>query len=401
MKRLKQTLNDYALFGGSPILEQLLPFGQLYLPSWEKYKKEMKSIFTRQYYTNQGPLAQELEVRLSEFFGVKHVICVSNESVGLMMAVKSMELNGKVVVPSFSFVAGAQSIKWAGLEPVFCDVNIDTHHINSKTLEAAIERDVTAILAVNLWGGTCNPTEIEHFAAAHNLRLYFDSSHAFGCTVSSESRVGQFGDMEIFSFHKSQILNAIEGACITTNEDDLAARLRNIRSSYGAGRRVEIPLTSNGRMSEAQAALALMSLEEFQQHVGQNKQQFSKYQHTVDRIPGLQILEPRDVRDSNNQYVVCNILVEEFGLTRDQLYEILQAENIHVERYFYPGVHCMPPFHTSGKVQESLSNTDRLCERLIQFPIGSSVTDEIITNIGELLSEVRKDADQINRNWVK
>jgi dTDP-4-amino-4,6-dideoxygalactose transaminase len=107
--------HEFALLGGAAAFERMLPVGQLYFPSWDRYKTAMRGIFERRYYTNQGPLVQQLEERLQDYLGVKHAICVTNATIGLMMAAEALDLTGKVVLPSFTFIASAQSLSWTGI----------------------------------------------------------------------------------------------------------------------------------------------------------------------------------------------------------------------------------------------------------------------------------------------
>src|SRR5450830_1647259 len=203
---------NFAFFGAKPTFDKPLPIGQLYFPSWERYEAAFKGIFERQYYNNNGPLHHELEEKLQQFLGVKHVICVSNATFGLMMVADAMELTGKVILPSFTFAASAQALTWAGLKPVFCDIDLDTHQIDIDKIEVLIDKDVSAIMGVNLWGGACNQKALIELADAHGIHLYFDSAHAFGCRVDGVA-IGNFGRAEVFSFHATKILSATEGGC--------------------------------------------------------------------------------------------------------------------------------------------------------------------------------------------
>ncbi|MGK5015846.1 aminotransferase class I/II-fold pyridoxal phosphate-dependent enzyme [Janthinobacterium sp. HLS12-2] len=388
----------FALFGAAPAFESPLPVGQLYFPSWERYESAFRDIFERQYYTNQGPLTAQLEARLQDFLGVRHVICVSNATIGLMMAAEAMQLRGKVILPAFTFVASAQSLSWTGLEPVFCDADASTGQIDLAQIEALIDDEVSAIMGVNLWGGACDPLALEALAHKHGLQLYFDSAHAFGCALD-DRKIGNFGQLEVFSFHATKILSASEGGCISTNDDELAARLRNIRSSYGAGHTVPVVKTSNGRMSEAQAAIALMSLEDFPANQQNNAAQFQAYAEGLRDIPGITLTQPGGVSFSNYQYLVCSIDSERFGLERDRLMELLKAENVLARRYFYPGIHrCIPYAEKFPAYQSRLPQTDTLCASSMQLPIGALLTLEDIARICELLARAQRDATAIEQH---
>ncbi len=369
-----------AILGGTPMFQAPIPVGQLYFPSWDRYELAFGKIFERKYYTNHGPLLQELEEALESYLGVKHVICVTNATIGLMMAAEALELTGKVIVPSFTFIASIQSLAWSNIEPVYCDVDPKTHQINADHVADLISDEVSGIMAVNLWGGACSITTLQALADEHNLKLFFDSAHAFGCKTDIGS-IGQFGMLEVFSFHATKILSAAEGGCVCTNDESIAARLRNIRSSYGAGVQVDVVKTSNGRMSEAQAALALMSLEDFPVNRDNNEKLFRAYKTLLDQIPGLNIMSPSGVTRSNYQYLVCEVDEHIFGLSRDNLIAILEAENVQARRYFYPGAH---------KIMESsttLPVTDHLCKVCIQLPVGSQVSFDDVKGICEVIAQ--------------
>ena len=375
-----------AALGGEPAFATPLPVGQLYFPSWERYERAMKGIFERGWYTNHGPLAQEFEERLARFFGVKHAIVVTNATVGLLMALKCLDLEGKVVVPGFTFIASAQAVTWAGLEVEFCDVDPVTQQVTPATLTAAIDGDVSAILPVNLWGGTCRPAEIAAFARERGLRLVFDSAHGAGVACGGVP-LGGFGDAEVFSFHATKVLSATEGGCVCTNDDELAAKLRNMRSSYGAGPPTQVPLTSNGRFSEAQAAIGLMSLDDFPANREHNESIHRIYGDGLGSIPGLSLLVPVDTDRSNCQYAVIEVDDEACGLPRDALLRALHAERVVARRYFHPGVHRTVPYAEEAS-RWNLPVTDRLCGRLLQLPVGALVSEDDAERIVELLAQI-------------
>lgn len=397
----KMKTTKFALFGAKPAFVKPLPIGQLYFPSWERYEAAFRGIFERQYYNNNGPLHEELEEKLQQFLGVKHAICVSNATFGLMMVADAMRLSGKVILPAFTFVASAQSLTWAGLEPVFCDIDLVTHQIDIDRIGALIDEDVSAIMGVNLWGGSCNPKALSELAASNGVQLYFDSAHAFGCTVDGVP-IGNFGRAEVFSFHATKILSATEGGCICTNDDDLAARLRSIRPSYGADKPVSIVRVANARMSEAQAAIALMSLEDFSANQKNNEALYRLYETQLKAIPGLHLVKPTGVSFSNYQYLVCRMDEREFGLSRDFLIDILKAENVAARRYFYPGIHRSIPY--SQKLPQYLNrlpNTDSLCATCIQFPLGALVSAQCVERICDILMRAHQASAEISSRHEK
>ena len=397
---IKTSIDDLAVFGSMPAFKDELPVGQLNFPEWERVEAAFRGIFDRRYYTTPGPLLKELEDKLEDFFGVKHAVCMTNETTGLMIAAKALGLKGKVITPSFSFVGTAQSLTWAGLEPVFCDVDPDNHQMTAEKAATLIDDDVSAILGMHTWGNPCNPRDLEELAEGRGLQLYFDASHAFGCT-SDKVSVGNFGELEVFSFHATEVLNAAEGGCACTNDDQLAARLRNIRSSYGAGKQVPIPLTGNGRMSEAQAAMALMSLEDYPKNQKRNQGFFELYTELLGILPGIRFQCPDAKNKSNYQYIVLEIDEKEFVLSRDDLIKLLNAENLICSRYFAPGLHRTHYYcERYPQFKEALPVTDQLCRQVIQIPSGQVMNEELIREVCRLITFAHENAPEIRKKMI-
>ncbi len=366
-----------------------IPVGQLYFPSWQRYEVAFREIFDREYYNNNGPLLNELENKLQLYLGVKHVICTGSATLGLMIAAQALELSGKVIIPAHTFVATAQSLRWAGIEPVFCDVDQSTHHIDMNKLELLIDENVSGILAVNLWGGASDVVALEAVAKQHKLKLYFDSAQAFGCRVGDVA-IGNFGHLEVFSFHATKILSAGEGGCVCTNDDELAARLKAIRPSYGDENSVDIAKVANTRMSEAQAAVALMNFEDLDINMQRNENIFNLYGSRLSSIDGITLLKPSGVSQSNFQSVVCHINENKFGVSRDTLIELLKMKNILARRYFYPGVHKTLGFSGDNAF---LPVTDKLNHSTIQLPIGAFVDSPVVNAICDLIQFIQHEKD--------
>lgn len=390
MKVGKEKLNNLAINGGGRLLSRPAPVGQINFPSWERFEEKFRGIFSREYYTNHGPLLNELEAKLEKMLGVKNAICVTNGTIALIIASKALGIEGKVICPAFSFIATAQALTWANLTPVFCDVDINTHHITANEVEKLIDKDVSAILAVNLWGNSANAEELQKLADQKNIKLYFDSAQGFGSERNGVN-LASLGEASIFSFHATKILNAAEGGCICTNDDELAERIRNIRSSYGVRKVVDIPFTGNGRMSEAQAAMALLSLEDYQSNQRRNRGYYNLYKKLLADVKGLKIYEPDSNGESNYQYVVCELDEKKFGFPRDRLVEVMRAENIMSRRYFTPGIHRSPPYcNDLPQYVNALPNTDKLCASVFQLPSGQDVNHEIIQKISDIIITIHK-----------
>ena len=383
------TIKNLAHLGGTPEFADPLPVGQLYFPTWDNYQSAMQGIFDRQYYTNHGRMVQLLEQKLADFLGVKHALCVTNATIGLMMAAQALDLSGKVLVPSHTFIASPLSLWWCGLEPVFCDVDLTTHHMTPQTLDNALEDaitpDVSAVLGVHLWGSCANVPEITEWAQGHNLKIYWDCAQAMGCSINNQP-VGSFGAIEVFSLHATKVVSAGEGGCITTNDDDLAHKLRSIRSSYGVGKSVPIVKTSNGRMSEFQAAIALLSLEDYDKNVAHNATLRGIYEENLQDIAGITLEPLHGVTKSSQKSIIIRVDKKTYGLSRDDLMHALTAENVLARRYFYPGGHRTEQF--AKCTHTPLPNTDILSDTILVLPIGARISGDDVYRICQLIKKI-------------
>lgn len=387
-----------AIMGNAPLFDEPLPVGQLYCPSKERFEAIFRNLFRRRYYTNHGVLAQKLEDDLARLLGVRHVVVMTNATLSLSLACKALDLpvGGKVIVPAFTFAATVQALTWAGLEPVFCDIDPETHNISVSEVERLIATPgVCAVLGVHLWGNACDVDALQRIADERGIPIFYDAAHAIGCTTQGRP-VGGFGSCEIFSFHATKIMNATEGGCVATNDDALAERLRNLRSSYGRRKNVKTPIDGYGRFSEAQAAFGLLSLEEFPERCAENRDKMERYQTGLADVPGIQFRVPAEGERHNYQYVVLEIDENEFGLSRDELQRILEAENIIARRYFIPGMHQCPPYNELfPQYANALPVTDDLCQKVLQLPSGQPVNADAINAICHLVRFIHNNVLEI------
>jgi dTDP-4-amino-4,6-dideoxygalactose transaminase len=298
---------------------------------------------------------------------------VTNETVGMMMVASALGLTGKVILPELATDAAVASVRWAGLEPVFCEVDPLTLQIDVNAIGALIEDDVSAIMGMHAFGGVCDVNALEKLAAAKGVKLYFDASHAFGCKING-NHVANFGMAEIFSFHQDNILNATEGGCICTNDDQLAAQLRTMRSSAGAGKPVEVAKTVNGRMTEAQCAVALMNLEDYAANQQHNEGLFRLYESKLSQVPGVSLVRPFGVSHSNLQSVVSHYDKTEFGLSAQLLAELLVQEGAQVM-----------------SLTESRNNP----ATCVALPLGKQVSEKVAETICDLVGRAHSHAHEI------
>jgi len=243
----------------------------------------------------------------------------------------------------------------------------------------------TGIVGVHLWGRPCAVEALQDIARRRGLKLLFDAAHALGCSHGGKP-IGGFGDAEVFSFHATKCFNTFEGGAVATNDDDLARKMRLMKNFGFAGYDNVIYVGTNGKMSEVAAAMGLTNLESLSGFAAVNRANYQSYRACLADVPGVRLLEHSDAEQANHQYVVAEVDEDEAGLSRDQLLQVLHAENVIARRYFYPGCHRMEPYRSyfphAGLL---LPVTERVAGRVLVLPTGTAVGPREIAAVCDIL----------------
>lgn len=223
-------------------------------------------IFQRQYYTESGPLVRCLEAEVGKLLGTNYVVCVSNPSVAWLMLLEAAELgSGRLLIPAIASRALQEAINWIGYLNRQYDVSSIAGCRSQRTDFAAyMDGHVAAMIASNPGDGACDPLRLKTLAEEFGVPLFYDASEYFSCRPD-ERLIDAWCEAVVFSFGTDNSVSSAGGACICTLDEALADRLRCMRSSGGVVRQVAVRKTVNGRMSEAQAAYALLSLKRLHQ----------------------------------------------------------------------------------------------------------------------------------------
>ena len=383
--KTKTEPQELAVLGGDPAFDRKLHVGRPNIGDRERLLERITDMLDRRWLSNNGPFVQELEQKIAEMMGVKHCIAMCNATVALEIAIRALGLTGEVIVPSFTFIATAHALQWQQITPVFCDVDPATHTIDPARVEELITPRTTGIIGVHVWGQPCDVEALTEIAERRGLKLMFDAAHAFGCSHNGRM-IGNFGQAEVFSFHATKFMNSFEGGAVVTNDDDLAARMRLMTNFGFAGFDNVVYIGTNGKMTEVSAAMGLTSLESLDEFIEVNQRNYCDYAEALRGIPGITLFPVGESDHRNFQYVVLEVDEEEAGISRDQLMDLLWAENVLARRYFYPGCHRMEPYRSffphAGLL---LPETIRLSNRVLILPTGTAVDGDDIRQICQIL----------------
>lgn len=373
-----------AILGGVPSFTESLHVGRPNIADRAGFLERLNDILDRDWLTNRGPYVIELEKRVAELLGARNCVLVCNGTVGLELVIRALGLRGEVIVPAFTFVATAHALQWQEITPVFADVDRDTHCLDPRSVEAMITPRTSGIIGVHLWGRPCPIDDLADIAKRHGLQLIFDAAHAFAC--SSHGRmIGSFGAAEVFSFHATKVVNTFEGGAIVTNDDALAEKLRLMKNFGFAGYDRVTYIGINAKMSEVSAAMGLANITGLDALVERNRENYDVYRRELGAIPQLRLLK-YDERERNNYQYVVALVEDDSLLSRDEIVEVLHAENVIARRYFFPGVHRMEPYRSLfPHAHLLLPVTELVCQQVLVLPTGPSVSAQDIIRICGLI----------------
>lgn len=358
----------------------MIPVTKPFLPSQEEYNAYIEGIWKRQWLTNMGPLASDLEMRLKAHLDVKHLLFVTNGTIALQMAIKALDLKGEIITTPFSFIATTSSIVWEGCTPVFVDIDAKSLNIDATKIEEAITDQTTAILATHVYGNPCDVEVIGKIARKHNLKVIYDGAHAFGVQVNGRS-IFEYGDISICSLHATKLYHSIEGGLIITKDAGLLKKMAYIRNFGISGHDSFAELGINGKNSEFHAAMGLINLNCIEKIHNQRRELTEYYDES---LKNLKAAKPLWYNGASLNYAYYPILFENEELLV-AIKNKLDANEIFTRRYFYPSLASSLPYLP---VKE-LPVTGSVSKRVLCLPLYFDLTKEEIDLIARLMLRVQ------------
>lgn len=384
-----------AIIGGTPRFSEPLHVGRPNIGDKAQLTQRFEEIIERRWFTNDGPVVQQFERKITEITGVKNCVSICNATVALEIAIRALELRGEVIVPSYTFVATAHALQWQEITPVFADINPKTLNLDPACLERIITPRTTGIIGVHLWGRPCDTNAIEQLAHKYRLKVLYDAAHALGCSHEGKM-IGNFGECEVLSFHATKFINSFEGGAILTNNDALAEKIRLMRNFGFAGFDRVTYLGTNGKMTEICAAMGLTSLESMDKVIQTNRDNYETYRNELEGMRGLALLRYDPGEKSNYHYIVLEVDPVCSPLNRDEIVEVLHAENVLARKYFWPGCHRMEPYRSlfpnAGLL---LPNTESKSAQVIVLPTGQCVSRQDIAAICSIIKSALEQSREV------
>lgn len=296
--------------------------------------------------SSAGRFVNAFEKGFADFCEVRHAIATNNGTTALHLALVSIgiERGDEVIVPTLTYIASANAVKYCGATPVFVDNDPRTFNIDPKAVERAITSRTKAIMPVHLYGQSADMDPLIEIARERNLLVVEDAAEAVGAHYKGR-RAGTLGLCATFSFFGNKILTTGEGGMVTTNDDRLAERLRLLR---GQGmdplRRYWFPeIGYNYRMTNIAAAIGLGQLENIEHHLQARRDVAKLYDAKLQPLTDLLILPVIAPWADHVYWMYTIILSDRVTASRDEVMALMDAAGIETRPVFYP-MHVLPPY---------------------------------------------------------
>lgn len=330
-----------------------------------------------------GPQTQQFEEEFAHLIGVKHCIACSSGASALYLALKAAGISegDEVITTPFTMIENTSSISLTGAKFVFADIDPRTYNIDVKDVERKITKHTKAILPVHLYGYPADMDALMHLANEHGLKVIENCAQAH-LAMADGVMVGGIGDAGCFSFYPSKNLGTCgDAGCITTNDDELAAACRSLRSSSCAKNNEYNLESSSLRMDEIQAAILRVKLPHLADWTEQRRKAAAWYAEGLSGVPV--ILPPTPPAGYEQSFYVYTIRTEK----RDELQTFLKKHNIDSAVYYPIALYKQPVYKHLGIHPEDYPETEKATKEVLSIPLFPEITEEQVARVCETIRE--------------
>jgi len=326
-------------------------------------KKYVMECLDSTWISSKGKFITEFEDNFSQFLGIKYSASLSNGTVALHTALLALGIGpgDEVIVPTFTYIASVNSINYTGAMPIFVDSKEDTWQLDPEDVIKKITSKTKAVMAVHLYGHTCEMDELVKICKEHNIYLIEDTAEAFGSKYNGKF-AGTFGDISTFSFFGNKTITTGEGGMVSTNSKelyDLVMRLKG--QGLAAGKEYFHNIVGyNYRMTNICAAIGCAQLENATDIITKKREIANWYNNQLNDLP-LQL--HKEAKDVFHTYWMYTVMIDN-AKKRDKLRTFLKEKGVETRPSFHP-VHSMPMYYQE---KQNFPVADNLGEKGISLP---------------------------------
>jgi len=325
-----------------------------------------------------GRRVQEFEGKVRSLVGTKHVIAVSSGTAALHTALMAIGIKpgDEVIVPSLTFVATANVVLACGAKPVFADVKKD-YNIDPTSFRKALTRKTRAVIPVHVYGYPADMDEIKDIASPRGVAIVEDAAESLGATYKG-TQTGKLSDAGCFSMYATKVVTSGEGGAISTDDDELAERLRLVRNHgmvHGYDTRI---LGFNYRLPEISAAIASVQMDKLPGFLRTRARNARYLTERVVSAPGVEFTQ--NAEDRTHVYYLYTLHLKR---KRDQVLKALNASGVGAAVYWKIPVHRAPLYVKLGYGRISLRQTEDAARHVISLPVHPAVTETDIERVAD------------------
>lgn len=340
--------------------------------------------------SSTGKYISLFEEEFARYLGVRHALSCCNGTVALHLALLALGIGAgdEVIIPTLTYVATANAVRYMGATPVLADSDAETWNIDPEKIESLITQRTKAIIPVSLYGHPCEMDTIMEIAKRHALFVVEDAAEALGSKYRGRP-CGSMADVSTFSFYGNKTITTGEGGMVVTNDDALAQKIRLLKGQgMDPKRRYWFPVVGyNYRMTNIEAAIGLAQLENVEKFVEKRRTIARWYGKYLADVPGITLPVEKDY--AHHSYWMYSILIEEgFGKSRDDVMEHLLEKGVETRPFFYP-MHIMPVYEDPDA--EYLKTAVGIAEKGINLPTYYELSEEDVSAIAGILKEYAND----------
>lgn len=310
-----------------------------------------------------------------------------NSHMALELTLQAMNLQGEVITTPFAFASTTHAIVRNGLTPVFCDIDPETYTLDASKIESLISDKTCAIMPVHVYGNICDVEEIGRIAKKYELKVIYDAAHAFG-EIYKGIPVGNYGDASIFSFHATKVFNSIEGGAVCFKDKELGERLWDLKNFGIHGPEEVAAVGANAKMNEFCAAMGICNLRHVDEEIEKRRKVAERYFEILSGIEGLRLNKLCTNVKTNCAYFPIMIDPELFGVSRNEVFDALDANGVGARKYFYPLTNTFSAFHRKYDVNETPVAL-HISKRVLTLPIFGDLALEDVDKICRIILNLK------------
>jgi perosamine synthetase len=386
-----------AIDGGMPVRQGMLPYGRQSID-----QDDIQSVVEvlRSNWLTTGPKIAEFERAFAKSVGAAEAVAVSSGTAALHAAMYALGVGpgDEVIVPAMTFAASANCVVYQGATPVFVDVAPDTLLIDTNNVKAKITARTRAIIAVDYAGQPCDYEGLSALARAHDLALVADACHSLGASYRGR-QVGTLADLNVFSLHPVKAMTTGEGGMITTENSEIAHRMRCFRNHGVTSDHFQrdnertwlyeiVDLGYNYRLSDVQCALGLSQLQKLSTRVDRRRRIARRYAEAFSHIAEFEALSAGGDRESAYHLYVVRLNSSALRVDRTRIFAALRSEGIGVNVHYLP-VHLHPYYRERFRTRPGLCpHAEAAYESILSLPIFPAMSDGDVEDVIRALRKV-------------